>query len=330
MIQNIKIAGIGILTIIVLFATYAFTPKESGYSMLPDKIISSMLPKLSDYGIYEKNAADLIPSGSYKVYEPSSGSFTDYAEKQRLIKVPNGFKLIAKDDGLPDFPKGTILVKTFYYFNEGKKQIIETRVIIKTGTDWIAGTYKWNSEQTDALLITKGANLPVTFTDKKGDTRNINYHIPDAKDCAKCHKSNGEFLPIGIKIRNLNNDIEHNGKNINQLESLRNDGILAIDEISGYEKLPDWEDESIPLDKRARAYLDVNCAFCHSDGGYCSFLNIIKLRLGYEIPFEETRIAKKTERLVKLMSKKKMPYIGATIVDDEGLSLIKEYLKSIK
>lgn len=329
MMQNIKITGISILVTIVLFTMYAFTPKESEYSKLPDKIFSSMLPKLSDYGIYEGNAADLIPSGSYKLYEPSSGSFTDYAEKQRLIKVPNGFTLIAKGNGLPDFPEGTIIVKTFYYFNEGRKQIIETRVIIKTGTDWIAGAYKWNSEQTDALLITKEANIPVTFTDK-GNTRNINYHIPDTKDCAKCHKSNGEFLPIGIKIRNLNKNINHDGENINQLESLRNEGILAIGEISGYEKLPDWEDESVSLDKRARAYLDVNCAFCHSDGGYCSFLNIIKLRLGYEVPFDETRIAKKAGRLDKLMSKKKMPYIGTTIVDDEGLSLIKEYLKSLK
>ena len=34
------------------------------------------------------------------------------------------------------------------------------------------------------------------------------------------------------------------------------------------EAYPDWDDKNAPLAARARAYLDVNCAVCHSPGGF--------------------------------------------------------------
>lgn len=39
----------------------------------------------------------------------TTGLFTDYAEKQRLIKLPEGYKLTAVSDELPYFPDGTIV-----------------------------------------------------------------------------------------------------------------------------------------------------------------------------------------------------------------------------
>jgi len=46
-----------------------------------------MLPKLSDYHIFQGTAPDLKPTDNFMTYELSAGLFTDYAEKQRLIKV---------------------------------------------------------------------------------------------------------------------------------------------------------------------------------------------------------------------------------------------------
>ncbi|MCP2937417.1 hypothetical protein NK983_32460, partial [Salmonella enterica subsp. enterica serovar Typhimurium] len=83
---------------------------------------------------------------------------SDYAEKQRLIKIPVGTKINALDDGLPNFPDGSIIVKTFYYYNNKKdtargKRIMETRLLIKHVGKWNAATYIWNQDQTDAKLI---------------------------------------------------------------------------------------------------------------------------------------------------------------------------------
>jgi len=75
-----------------------------------------------------------------------------------------------------------------------------------------------------------------------------------------------------------------------------------------------------------RAYLDVNCAHCHSDPGSCA---ISKVRFAWEIPFAYTRMADKKNRIVTLLTKGRMPRIGTTIVDTAALSMIKKYLESL-
>jgi hypothetical protein len=120
-----------------------------------------LLPKLSDYNIFTGDPAALTPGNRFHLYELATGLFTDYAEKQRLIKVPANQTIMAVNDGLPQFPDGTLLVKTFYYFNDKRnaskgKRIIETRILIKNNGQWVAGTYVWNKEQSDAVLLTGG------------------------------------------------------------------------------------------------------------------------------------------------------------------------------
>src|SRR6187402_749632 len=89
-----------------------------------------MSDKLSDYSIFQGDQSNLIPVDGYEPYEVSTQLFSDYAEKQRLIKIPGGSKIIASDDGLPDFPEGTFLVKTFYYFND-KRDVSKGKKIIE-------------------------------------------------------------------------------------------------------------------------------------------------------------------------------------------------------
>ena len=94
------------------------------------------LPVLSGYNLYEGNLMNLTPAKGAELYELTSHLFVDYAEKQRLIKLPAGTKMTFKGNGLPDFPDGTILVKTFYWYKDKKnpsigRNIIETRLLIK-------------------------------------------------------------------------------------------------------------------------------------------------------------------------------------------------------
>ena len=159
-----------------------------------DETVGAPCPKLSDYNIYNGAPSNLIPSPAFSLYELSSTLFSDYAEKQRLISIPAGTKLKAVDDGLPVFPDGTILAKTFYYYNDNRdtskgKRIIETRIMVKAGPLWNAATYVWNAEQTDAFLASAASTISIKWINEDGSERKVAYNIPSSKQCGTCHRS---------------------------------------------------------------------------------------------------------------------------------------------
>jgi len=291
-----------------------------------------LFPKLSGYHIFTGNPSDLIPGQGFIPYNLSTTLFSDYAEKQRLIKIPAGSSLKAVNNGLPEFPDGAILVKTFFYFNDkrdtGKgKRIIETRVLVKTNTGWNAGTYKWKAEQTDADLISSGGKEHVQWIDNNGESKNISYRIPANTQCGTCHNSGGSLAPIGFKIQNLNIDVVRQGPAINQLTWFHNISILHAVNPHSFLSLPDWKNTSFTLEQRARAYIEVNCAHCHNDKGYCAKADF---HAGYELSFAETNISNKKDRILKWMKSGRMPLIGTTVVHKEGVALMEEYIKSLQ
>lgn len=297
-----------------------------------DKNDTILLPRLSGYNIFKGKASDLIPDQGFMPYELSTTLFSDYAEKQRLIKLPPGSSLKPVNNGLPEFPDGTILAKTFFYFNDKRdttkgKRVIETRILIKTNNGWNAGTYKWNAEQTEADLISSGGSENVQWIDKNGERKNIKFQIPTSKQCGTCHNSNNELTPIGFKIQNLNIDVLRQGATVNQLTYFHNSSIMEAVNPHSFSSLPDWKNTSYTLEQRARAYLEVNCAHCHNDKGYCAKADF---HAGYELSFEETNISKKKGRILNWMKNGTMPLIGTTVVHKEGVALIEEYVKSLK
>jgi len=289
-------------------------------------------PRLADYGIYTGVPGSLAHSESYKRYELSTPLFSDYAEKQRLIRLPVGSSLTAVTDELPKFPDNTIIVKTFFYYNnktdtsKGKK-IIETRLLIKSNDKWNAATYIWNHQQTDANLISAGADVPLNWIDESGNPRVITYHIPNKTECGMCHRNRDEITVIGPKIRNLNFDVVRNGIMKNQLEYLQNVGIFTTVDPASFSRLPDWKNTSFSLEQRARAYLDVNCGHCHNNGGLASHTSLV---LTYQTSLTDSRIADKKKAIEELMSNGAMPFIGTTVVDKEGLQLVKSYLQTLR
>lgn len=290
-----------------------------------------MSPKLTDYNIFQGNQSDLVPTSEFKLYEISTQLFSDYAEKQRLIKVPTGNALTATNDGLPNFPDGTMLVKTFYYFNDKRdsskgKKIIETRLLIKSNSKWNVGTYIWNNEQTEAYLSTTGLNKTVNWINETGTGKVISYHVPNNRECATCHNSSAAIIPIGPKIRNLNIDVVRSSATVNQLSYFQSIGILNSMTPSSFTQLPNSHNTSLPIADRARAYLDVNCAHCHSNNGTASGTG---LYFGFELPLGETKITDKKNQIKTMMSAGDMPRLGTTIIDEESLSLIKGYIESL-
>jgi uncharacterized repeat protein (TIGR03806 family) len=317
-----------IFCIICFIAAQSFDLHTTGL-----QTISTVLsPKLSDYQIYSGKVSALTPAEGFVKYELATPLFTDYAEKQRLIKIPAGSLLTIAGDGLPAFPDGTILVKTFFYWKDKRdtakgRRIIETRLLIKANEGWQAGAYVWNDEQNEAVLTSSGLKTGVDWIDKDGVEKNINYQVPAVRQCGTCHNSQKEIVPIGFKIRNLNITVTRNNINTNQLQYFAKLGIANPVDPFSFSKLPSWNDDSFTPEQRVRAYLEVNCAHCHNDNGYCPASDF---RPAYENSLSDTKILEKRKKILKFIRAGRMPLLGTTIVHQEGLQLIENYLNTFK
>ncbi|WP_456438622.1 fibronectin type III domain-containing protein [Psychroserpens sp.] len=297
-------------------------------------VIPEFRPNLSELNLFSGNLGDLQLTPFAFEYDLSTILFTDYAHKQRLIALPEGEKMTYNGNGFPLFPDNSVIAKTFYYNNDETdlsqgRNIIETRVLIRINGSWELGNYKWNESQTDATLDIDGAVVPVTWVNPEGESQSIDYEIPSSTDCFTCHSNNTETVPIGPKLRTLNFDI--NGSN--QLQSLIDNEMLdGLTDPTTVSVLPNWEDTSLGLERRARAYMDVNCAHCHIEGGFCAEQS--QLRLSYETAFGESNISDSSDsilaRITNTITDYGMPLIGTTILHDEGVSLLVEYINSLE
>jgi uncharacterized repeat protein (TIGR03806 family) len=296
--------------------------------------IPEFRPTLSELNIFVGDLSNLQITPYGFEYDLHSKLFTDYATKQRFFILPIGEKLTYDGEGLPVFPNNTIIVKTFYYNIDDRdpslgQKIIETRLLIKIDNLWETGDYRWNDAQTEALLDPNGSTVPVSWIDSEGEPNTVDYEIPTNTDCFTCHQASGSMKPIGPKMRNINFDF--NGSN--QLQNLiDNNMINGLTDPLSVSLTPKWDDPSISLDRRARAYLDVNCAHCHIQGGFCEEEST--LRLGYEIPYEESAISDRRNsiltRIQNTLPNYGMPLIGTTVLHDEGVDVLIKYINSLE
>ena len=318
--------------------------------------------KLSDYHFFEGNIKDQNPSLDVLPYEPASALFSDYAHKKRFVWMPKGTHATYNgDDNIFEFPVGTALVKTFYYDNVQPSNItkrIETRLLIRKSSGWQAYTYVWKEDQTDALLESteNGLHIPVTWTDENGINKSVNYRVPSQTECVTCHKINpnqtGEItIPIGPKPQNLNTTFNYSTGIENQITKWKNVGYLGNDvpSLSAIKSTIDWRDTSKSLELRARSYIDINCAHCHRDGGHCdytpqrfNFSNTNLQTFGvcltplFNIPDNPYVInggdANHSELIYRINSteaSEMMPIIGRSLIHQEGVQLMKDWINSL-
>jgi uncharacterized repeat protein (TIGR03806 family) len=293
-------------------------------------------PTLSELGFFQGALVDIEPADGVQLYEIRSTLFTDYTRKQRLIKLPVGQTLrYANSDLLPLYPNNTLIAKTFYYYVDERdpslgKKIIETRVFLKLQSGWQATDYVWNDTMTEAFRDDVGGTVDISYIDINGDTQDIDYIIPSNANCFECHNSNNNPIPIGMKLRNMNFIPAYAG--YNQLQYFADNGLLlGLDDPTTISALPNWKNGTLSLDERARAYMDVNCAHCHSPGG--SVPATFNLDFRYETPFSETGIyANRGEIEARFESTApiyRMPLLGRTVVHQEALAMLRDYLDSL-
>ncbi len=175
-------------------------------------------------------------------------------------------------------------------------------------------------------LALDGAETLVSWRSETGEERSTNYEIPSEVACVTCHQRDREVDLIGLRPRNLNIDVLRDGGEVNQLEDLR-----ARDLVSGAQSvssIPVYEDASNDLEARARAYLDANCAHCHNPDAWKRSART-KLDLRYETPLADTGLLNERKDFAGMLIDGEMPFIGTTIIDDEGVDLVLRYLETL-
>ncbi|MFW7381743.1 MAG: SO2930 family diheme c-type cytochrome [Oligoflexus sp.] len=335
-------------------------------------------PSIFDWPVFTVQDGKMRLAEGAIPFEPLNPLFSDYALKFRTIKIPDGTQIRLGNEGHLVFPVGTVISKTFFYtresinFQNGRatqalsyvtdnytqplmaKHLVETRILSKTEDGWIGLPYVWNEAQTDATLKIIGARRDYELK-TGGELRAFRYQVPNLNQCKSCHISHDGFektvLPIGPTVQNLDHEINFAGEGwYGQLQFWQDKGILE----AGFEShlsraLVKWDDLSQSFEKRARAYLDINCAHCHNPKGpadtsslHLGFNVTDSLKLGvckspvatgnggikdgFVITPADPNKSILYSRLRSLNPAEMMPEIGRHLVHNEGLDLIEQWI----
>jgi uncharacterized repeat protein (TIGR03806 family) len=341
---------------------------------------------LSDWHVLNVDGGRLVPNAGVLPYDLITPLFSDYAHKLRTVWMPAGAHAKYTPDAALDFPVGTILSKTFYYprasdaaggsdgavlktyesqpgapaagLDLSKVRLVETRLLVKRESGWLALPYVWNAAQTEADLQRTGDQQQLSLVDesaKPATSQRFTYVVPNENQCASCHVTDLKthaFTPLGPKARNLDRPLHYVDGDENQLVRWIKAGFLDAVPADRPPRATDWRDESQPIAQRARSYLDVNCAHCHQARATASNTS---LRLDALGPFDWSMgVCKATvaagkgtgDRLFDIVPGKPdesilpfrvasneggvmMPELGRNIVHEEGVKLLRAWIASM-
>lgn len=217
-------------------------------------------PRLSDFHLLS-GAQGRVPSPQLNAYSLNTPLFSDYSEKFRFAYIPRGKKAQYRADAVLDFPVGSVLVKSFGYPADMRAptkdiRILETRLLIRRASGWIALPYVWTADGSDALLKRSGTRIDVSWMHSDGALRRISYSVPNVNQCKGCHSLDGAMTLIGPKARNLDTNFLK---------------VAASGVPASIKPVPAWNDPAAgSVAERARGYIDVNCAHCHNPRGPAS------------------------------------------------------------
>lgn len=213
---------------------------------------------LSDTGCVDSNDVTQAYAGLLP-YDLNAPFWSDDADKDRYIGLPNGTTIEIDADGDFLFPNGTVIVKNFRLGGD----LIETRHLMRHPDGvWAGYTYEWNATQTEATRVRGGKVVDINGQD---------WIYPSEAQCMECHTGAAGFA-LGPEIAQLNKEFTYpsTGRTANQLETIEHVMMLTAPlpaPASTLDVLIDPADTGAPLEPRARAYLHTNCAQCHRPNG---------------------------------------------------------------
>lgn len=272
-------------------------------------------------------------------YDVNMPYWADGTELSRGVAIPDGTKVKVGADGRFDLPNGTVLIQTAS--KNGRR--LDTKLLVRHDDgDWTGYSYAWNEAQTDATLL-RG---PLVVGDGSFST-----YVTHPGECLACHTT-GSGRVLGFNSRELNRDFSYpNGARLNQLVQFEHIGLFdsSLDASTKADAFPSVNGTD-PVDARARAYLDVNCAMCHRPGG--STGGIPDLR--FDTPIEKTGLCRVKPQHALLDASNalllapgspeqsvlslrmhrddwsRMPPFESRVVDADGTELIDQWIASPK
>jgi len=312
--------------------------------------------QLSATGLFA-STADLQPASGFIPYDVVAPLWSDYSSKERWIAIPNGERITFNEEGSWQFPVGTILLKHFgmemVAGDPASERRLETRVLVHQNNGWVGATYRWNNGQTDATLLQAAASEVLTVADASfpGNVRTQTYQYPSPTQCLRCH-SLAAGRVLGVRTRQLNSFFNYDGVEDIQIRTWNHIGLFTsnIGRADRYNAHASLEDTSASLESRSRAYLDSNCAFCHTPGGATpvslnlnsnvalSSMNAIDVApsagdLGIAnariiAPGDHTRSVL-WERMHTTDSVTRMPPIASVMPDETALDILAQWIDSL-
>lgn len=283
------------------------------------------------------NSADpTLPATAMIPYTVASPFWSDTAEKDRYLSLPNNTSIDLTTEGDFLFPVGSVLMKHFT-LNE---RYIETRLFARSELGWQGFSYEWRDDQTDALLLVDG---------KEKLIEGVQWQYPSRGQCLTCHTQVANFS-LGLETVQLNNAMLYTASGINahQLDTLSHINLFssAITSTQKAQALFSLDDTSATLAQRARSYLHSNCANCHTPNGPTP----VNLDLRYRTALTATQTCNvqpaagdlgisnariiapgEPERSVLLARMKvrdvnQMPPLGSHLVDQEAVDVISAWI----
>ena len=298
---------------------------------------------LSQTGCFD-TTSPLVPASTLIPYEINMPLWSDGAEKDRWMRLPDNGKISVTSEHDWTYPIGSVLVKNF----ELAGKIIETRLFIRhLDGSWAGYSYEWDDNQTDARLLSSEA--------KEKQIGNQTWLYPSRVQCMQCHTEQAGFV-LGPETAQLNLEFPSHSltNSSNQLSQLAKLNIFENENFSRPTRLPKLaalDDSSQTKHWRARSYLYSNCAMCHQPGGpgrgpedfryavtdaqifainvdpSISDLGIVDGKLIYPGEPDKSIMAL---RMHSLDSETRMPPLATSKVDVAGTQLVDQWISSIQ
>jgi uncharacterized repeat protein (TIGR03806 family) len=278
-----------------------------------------------------------VPSPGVIPYDLNVALWSDRAEKERHLALPDGATMHVLADGDIELPIGTVLMKTFYLLETR----IETRLFMRHDDGFWAGySYAWNDDGTDAVL------LPGAGTRLLADQR---WYFPSRRECLACH-TEAAGRALGLTLPQLRRSFVYEGNiRSDQLQTMEHIGLFDAALPADIVPMPRIDDDTAPIEARARAYLDANCSHCHrpnstgqgqidllaqtplSQTGTCNALPDEG-----DLGIADARIIAPGEPAASLLSVRmrsldaaRMPDLATSIVDEVGVATVDGWIESL-
>ncbi len=152
----------------------------------------------------------LAPANGLIPYAVNSPLWSDGASKTRWIAVPNDGAPYGPNEQISFsplnewvFPAGTVFIKHFELTVDegtGEKKRLETRLLVRDSGGAVYGvTYKWNPDNSDAVLLPDGLDEDITIKTASGGSRIQRWSYPSRSECLQCHNDQARSTSSVLK-----------------------------------------------------------------------------------------------------------------------------------